>query len=607
MSKEVYPGRADSGRGLDARAIQPQWALPARAPSGLRDTRGAPASRERSGLARVVRRAASISIALLLASVGSAHAAVGAVPAAALERARSEGSARVVVQLATQPAKGRSQAGPASGQAAQAAQERRQGIATAQSAVISELAGTDHRVLRRFEGLPFLALAADEAALAALEASDAVVAVQLDRLARPALSDSVPLVEADQAWSAGYDGSGWTVGVVDTGVDSEHPMLEGKVVAEACFSAEASCPNGRTQQTGSGAAAPCSYASQDCGHGTHVAGVAAGSWPEGELYGVARGASVIAVQVFSRFSGSQCGSGGGTCALAYLSDIAAGIEHVASLRDVHRVAAVNLSLGSEFFRSQASCDAANALTKAAIDELASAGIAAVAAAGNDGDSTGLQAPACISSAIGVGSTSKGDVVSEFSDSATFLSLLAPGESIRSAASGGGTAIVSGTSEAAPHVSGAWAILKQKSPAATVDELLEALRSTGLSIHDSRNGVSTSRIRVAQALDALQGSTRQSGIQVTPDGKRTLISKDVSGARWAITYDHDDGTAIGNVYPSSGGEPQFVWCEPTASGASADEVQLACWGADPCGDSCGSAPWGFLSQVTLPRSFFEAPQ
>src|SRR5204862_771645 len=99
----------------------------------------------------------------------------------------------------------------------------------------------------------------------------------------PTLAQSVPLVQGDQAWSAGYDGTGRVVAIVDTGVDKSHPFLLNKVVAEACFSSFAAghstslCPNGQSQQIGVGAGVPCGPLNLGCWHGTHVAGIAAGN------------------------------------------------------------------------------------------------------------------------------------------------------------------------------------------------------------------------------------------------------------------------------------------------------------------------------------------
>lgn len=118
-----------------------------------------------------------------------------------------------------------------------------------------------------------------------------------------------------------------------------------------------------------------------------------------------------------------------------------------------------------------------------------------------------------------------------------------------------------------------------------------------------------RARAAAASRATRGTTagvdaRGSGIQATPDGKRTLISKEVQGARWAITRNADDGTVTGNVYSPGGGDPIFLFCEETRR--TDDEVTLACSGAKGCvAAPCG----GFspISEVTLPLDFFALPE
>ena len=172
-------------------------------------------------------------------------------------------------------------------------------------ALISQLpAGS--RVVHRFRTMPIVAVDASPAALDALEAlGPDVVGITEDRIVKPVLAESVPLIQADQAWAAGYDGTGMMIAVIDTGVDSTHPFLAGKVDAEACFSSnipgmsQSLCPNGLDQQIGPGAGAPCPLA--DCLHGTHVAGIAAGFDTTGvhTASGVAKGAHVMAIQVFS--------------------------------------------------------------------------------------------------------------------------------------------------------------------------------------------------------------------------------------------------------------------------------------------------------------------
>jgi hypothetical protein len=99
--------------------------------------------------------------------------------------------------------------------------------------------------------------------------------------------------------------------------------------------------------------------------------------------------------------------------------------------------------------------------------------------------------------------------------------------------------------------------------------------------------------------------RESGVQVTPDGKRTLISKDVGGARWAITR-NDDATVTGNVFYTDGRPPDFVFCAET--GGDAANVTLRCRLAAPCPLApCAPESWvDIAGEVELPRSFFSPP-
>src|SRR5262249_9773882 len=156
-----------------------------------------------------------------------------------------------------------------------------------------------------FETVPYIALEATAADLAAIErAPDDAVQVFEDEVLKPVLAESVPLVQGDQVWSAGFDCTGTMVAIVDTGVDSTPPFLAGKVIEEACYSttsltSKSVCPNGQAQQLGAGSAVPCYLG--DCFHGTHVAGIATGNGATGGVpfSGVAKNAKLMAVQVFS--------------------------------------------------------------------------------------------------------------------------------------------------------------------------------------------------------------------------------------------------------------------------------------------------------------------
>ncbi|MDB4543034.1 S8 family serine peptidase, partial [bacterium] len=345
---------------------------------------------------------------------------------------------------------------------------------------------------RRFKDLPFIAIEINSDELEQLKSMSDVSSVEEDLLSRPTLASSNAVIGSPAAWEEGYDGNSQVIAILDTGVDASHPYFstDQKIVSEACFStnsagqgATSACPGGATSSTAVGSGGVCSTA--DCDHGTHVAGIAAGNDLTGPNYGVARGADLISVQVFSDFvNSSLCGSSR-PCSLSYSSDQIAALEHIYTLRNDFDIAAVNMSLGAGSYTSY--CDVSQVARKAAIDSLRSVDIATIIASGNGGKRNALQAPACISSAISVGATSDGDALASFSNVSDFISLLAPGISIRSAVPGGGTANFSGTSMAVPQVAGAWAVLKQQQPDASVDEVLQSLYETGTSIDDNRSG------------------------------------------------------------------------------------------------------------------------
>jgi len=460
---------------------------------------------------RWTRRSVVVALVILalipLASpLGAADSSTVTVSPKVRKKMSDEGRARVIVQLRL-PGGGHVPEGRLSHAAASI---QRSDIAKTRGHVLARLKKYNYRVVHHYDFVPLLALELDAAGLAELEGSQLWVdRVFDDALKKPLLPESVPLIGADMVWGRGFDGTGTVVAVLDTGVDSTHPFLIGKVVEEACYSSTVArhsttfCPNGADEQVGPGAAVPCPLDAQGCFHGTHVAGIAAGNGATAGVpfSGVAPGASIMAVQVFSKFTSvADCGLFNTPCVGAYTSDLIAGLERVYALRNIHNIASVNLSLGAGSF--SASCDSEP--EKDIIDNLRAAGIATVVASGNDGSPTTLSSPACISSAVSVGSTTKADEVSSFSNVAPFMSLFAPGEDILSSVTGGGFAILSGTSMATPHVAGSWALLKQAAPTATVDQVLDALQTTGVPITDVRSGspVTRPRIQVDSALDEL---------------------------------------------------------------------------------------------------------
>jgi polyhydroxybutyrate depolymerase len=98
------------------------------------------------------------------------------------------------------------------------------------------------------------------------------------------------------------------------------------------------------------------------------------------------------------------------------------------------------------------------------------------------------------------------------------------------------------------------------------------------------------------------ASRSSGIQVTPDGRQTLVSKDVGDERWAIGYEAASGTLTGNVFRTDGQAPTFVACQRT-SVPTADPLLFACAAADGCPAApCTPERWTDLGAVSLPARF-----
>jgi len=373
-------------------------------------------------------------------------------------------------------------------------------------------------VVHEFANTPYVALEIDAAALAKLEAAPSVaVRVLEDSLLRPSLANSVPRIDADRAHAVGFNGTGSAVAVIDSGVDRTHPFFASRLIEEACFATAeigsgGDCPNGQATQIGSGAATSCAFAPQACRHGTHVAGIAVGDGVE--FSGVAPAANLIAIQVFHASLDCLIFFEEFPCPRAFASDIVAGLEHVYALRNQYNIASVNLSLGGTAYDS--ACDAESPLFAAAIGNLRSAGIATVAASGNDGLTYGISEPACVSAAISVGATDAYDEVAWFSNSSADLDLLAPGTPITSSVTGGGFDTLEGTSMAAPHVAGAWAIYKQAFPTATVDEALASFIDTGVPITDwLRGGPTKPRINVGTALGLVAPEPEPLNTTLTP--------------------------------------------------------------------------------------------
>jgi subtilisin family serine protease len=441
----------------------------------------------------------------------------------------------------------------------------REGIASRRSSLESSMAAHGIKMQRTYENLPFFVTTVDEAGIEILLRDPGVTSVTLNRarrvnrdvirkvilsdselaaqnaaangatpeqvaaermarsqvtststpsaLATPSLDTSVGYINADQVWTQGFIGSGQAIAILDDGIDANHDMFDGKIVAEACFSDtfdpvdESLCANGNDSQIGFGSASLCPSGTTVCEHGSHVAGIAAGNDQTGSTQrrGVAYGADLIPIQVFTRVNDPDACDGEDSCELSYDSATVAALNHVINLTDTFSIAAANMSLGSKL--TDTACD--NNVHKTAIDTLRGLGVLTAISAGNTAAVGSVENPGCISTALTVSS-----VIISIPDStvnhAPMVDVLAPGVFIVSAVPNNSYASFSGTSMATPHAAGAVALLKSANPNATADEIETALESTGVSTTLEAWSWNTPLIDVEAALSSMGTGSSLSG-------------------------------------------------------------------------------------------------
>ncbi|WP_426225058.1 S8 family serine peptidase [Pseudarthrobacter sp. DSP2-3-2b1] len=260
-----------------------------------------------------------------------------------------------------------------------------------------------------------------------LQESEDVASVELDT--RVSISGTTSIWGLDRVdqrsgrdgqYSVGDEGAGVNIYVVDTGLNVSHTEFTGRVPAVWWGVHDGNGIN-------------------DCnGHGTHVAGTAAGT-----TYGVARKASIIPVRAL------ECDGSG------WASTIMAGIDWSVQHHVAGQPAVLNLSIGGF----------TNASFDEAVQSAVTDGMTVIASAGNSGADACANSPARVPTAITVAATNIDDAQASWSNYGSCVDIQAPGVFIRSAWSNAPTGYntLDGTSMAVPHVSGAAAILLSRAP------------------------------------------------------------------------------------------------------------------------------------------------
>ncbi|WP_412677787.1 S8 family serine peptidase [Bacillus swezeyi] len=297
---------------------------------------------------------------------------------------------------------------------------------------------------------------------------------------------NVKLIQAALAWNKGLTGKRVKIAVIDSGI-APHEELS---IA--------------------GGASMVSYTSSyhdDNGHGTHVAGIIGAKHNGYGIDGIALDSQLYAVKVLD-----QNGSGD-------LKSILKGIDW--SIR--HGIDIINMSLVVSG-DSQILHDAA--------DKAYKKGLILVAASGNDGNGKPVHYPAAYSSVIAVSATNEKNRLASFSNTGGAIEFAAPGTSIISTSLHRGYAIGSGTSQAVPHVTGMFALLKQLDPASTNAELRRKMqfyaRDLGASGRDSLFGYGLVRFKDTAAQAAFEKAQKAVG-----KAEKSKKKADIDAAQKAI--------------------------------------------------------------------------
>ena len=274
---------------------------------------------------------------------------------------------------------------------------------------------------------------------------------------------------ASAVWNRGFDGRGWSVVVMDEGIDSAHPLLANRIVEEVCTSNAASVASGSARLR-------CN------GDEYLVAGPGASAYTKGDPYNEHGTKMVGAVLLWA--------PGVSVISIKSHGDHLGALDWVIRNASRYRIAAVNMSFGRSWYPRDGfglrTCDRVfDGVWAARFEALRNLGIAPVVASMNEGQLGKIGLPACNSNAVSVGSHYLGEkTVRVDSNVSPELSLLGPSGYVTSTnLANGAWAVSDGTSAAAPVVSAMFAIGKQARPSATVDELLTAARASATRIDD----------------------------------------------------------------------------------------------------------------------------
>lgn len=391
------------------------------------------------------------------------------------------------------------------------------------------------RVIRRYNSIPAVSMELSDSDIYTLADKVSVTRLDMMEIYYKNGDEAHPLTRVNEAHVRGIRGQGMTVAVIDDGLDTNHPA----------FGGQAGFPTQRVLG-GFDFADNDADPRNDCNqqsHGTGVSGIIAGNG--GGITGVAPDSNLVFLKIQSS---GRCGEG------ALDGDLVGAIDWVVTNKDRFDISILSMSLGGGAFASVAACEQSSGPLTRVLDAAERAGIVTLAASGNDGLCSQMSRPACVGSVISVGATydanigqpgfcvnanscaqgqagscpagsklvrdnSFADKVTAYSNSTSFLDLLAPSHCATTAAPGNSTQeCFGGTSAATPYAAGVTALVMQAAGGTNSlsrSQVVSTLRSTGVAVTDDKNSRSTPRVNAIAAIDAVASDNDDPPPATTP--------------------------------------------------------------------------------------------
>lgn len=355
---------------------------------------------------------------------------------------------------------------------------------SAKDEMMDDASNMDITIINNYSMLPMMAIKSNnrQAFVDIINRQD-VEAVYENKRSTADLQQSLPLINQPPVEIQGHIGANTSIAILDTGVNYKHPDFGGCTAPNT--------PEGCRVSVAL-ELAPDDGALDEDGHGSNVAAIAAS---------VAPGADILALDIFDG-------------EFVYDNAGVQGINWAMENQSKYNIVSINLSIGEANTSHNSECQ--NSYTEA-VEMARQMGIITVFSAGNSALKNGVGSPGCTVGAVRVGAvydsdvgswtfrscedpTTEADQVTCFSNSGEPLTLLAPGAFINAGGSN-----LPGTSQAAPHVAGAIAVLRGEdvAPNDSLNETINHMTETGVLITDSGNGLVRPRLDLLAAVnDAL---------------------------------------------------------------------------------------------------------